>query len=273
MEIENNNENKNVALKAIIIILSLIIIALLGWIIFKGNIFSKEKPIPEDNKEEINSSSIYEVCTGEGYDNLTILSMENGTDKIGAMGGSTKGYNVTTTVTKEHSYTSTPEESELYAFDSYPGTLLVLYKNKLYYVADKEIVSKYCESKDILIDEAVHSTKMTCDYSKIDDEGIKEFNIINIDVELKAIGTFGNAGSGFQTPYGITTDGKVIQITEDSDTRIYNGCRVMYDDSEYPIDRIFNMFFYDGIEYTILLKDGTLITRDVDREHPIDFEH
>ena len=47
----------------------------------------------------------------------------------------------------------------------------------------------------------------------------------------------------------------------------------MYDDSKYPIDRIFNLNFYDNTEYTILLKDGTLITRDVDREHPIELEH
>ena len=53
----------------------------------------------------------------------------------------------------------------------------------------------------------------------------------------------------------------------------YNSCGIMYENSEYPIDRIFNMYFYDGIEYTILLKDGTLINRDVDREHPIELEY
>ena len=130
----------------------------------------------------------------------------------------------------------------------------------------KEIISKYCSSN------GKFDWQRTCDYSKFNDDNIKEFNTISIDLNLKAIGTYGTSGSGSPRPYAITTDGKVIAITTDSSSN-YTGCRVMYDDAEYPIDKILNLYFYDGVEYTILLKDGTLITRDVDREHPIELEH
>ena len=36
--------------------------------------------------------------------------------------------------------------------------------------------------------------------------------------------------------------------------------------------KIFNMYLYAGINYSILLKDGTLITRYVDRENLIKLE-
>ena len=104
---------------------------------------------------------------------------------------------------------------------------------------------------------------------------INEFNVINLAVNLKAVGSYGNAGSGSPVPYAITKDGRVIKISEYFYNNYYNGealvdtFEIMYDDAEYPIDRIFNLSFYDGVEYTILLENGTLITRDVDREHPI----
>lgn len=147
------------------------------------------------------------------------------------------------------------------------GTLYVLYINKLYYTSQKEIISKYCTTNEVS-----GSTKLTCDYSKFSDDAIKEFNAININLKLRAIGSYGNGGSGALTPYAITTDGKVINIPNVL-SHDYNSCGIMYDNYEYPIDRILNMYLYDGVEYTILLKNGTLITRDVDREHPIEFEH
>ena len=217
--------------------------------------------IDTTNQEETNTNSLSTVCTADNYDKLKILSMENKNELISAMGGAGEGYNVTTTVTKKHNYTSIPENDELYTNDEF-GTLYVLYKNKLYYTSQTETISKYCDSNNIgaLI-------KLKCDYSKFNDENIKEFNPISIDVNLKAIGSYANYGSGRPRPYAITTDGQVINIPD------YSSCGIMYDNTEYPIDRIFNMYFYDGVEYTILLKNGTLITRDVDREHPIELEY
>ena len=270
---DNQNKNKIIIALLVVIIVILSVLCILfatGTIGFKSNNVDNNKlndnvtDNNNDNNEINNTNSLSSICTAEVYDKLQILSMENKTEQLGAIGSSIRGYNVTTTVTKDHNYTSIPENEEFYAND-YLGNLFVLYKNKLYYTSQKDTISKYCETIN-------SSKKLTCNYSKFNDNTIKEFNIISIDVNLKAIGSYGNAGSGRSEPYAITTDGKVISITEDA-SHNYNGCGIMYDNSEYPIDRIFNMYFYDGIEYTILLKDGTLITRDVDREHPIELEH
>lgn len=267
---ENQKNNKGVIALLIVII---VILATLCVLFATGTINLSNKGTADNNQnentntqEETNSSYLSTVCTAEVYDKLEILSMENKTEKISAMGGGTKGYNVTTTVTKEHNYTSTPENDELYTSDMM-GTLYVLYKNKLYYTSQKETISKYCSSN-----ETNDSTKLTCDYSKFSDNTIKDFNSISIDAKLKAIGSYGNAGSGSPIPYAITTDGKVINLP-DVLSNNYSSCGIIYDSSEYPIDRIFNLYFYDGVEYTILLRNGTLITRDVDREHPIEYEH
>lgn len=277
MEKQNNNKGVIILLIVIIVILlALCVLFATGTINFNSNNINdndtnenvnnnNNKPNDKvtDNSNETNdNNSLSTICTAEVYDKLQILSMENKSEKIGAIGGSTRGYNVTTTVTKEHNYTSTPENNELYTND-YLGTLYVLYKNKLYYTSQKETISKYC-----ITNKANGSTKLTCDYSKFNDDAIKEFNAISINVNLKAIGSYGNSGSGAPTLYALTTDGKVINLSND-----YSDCGIMYDSAEYPIDRIFNIYFYDGVEYTILLKNGTLITRDVDREHPIEFEH
>ena len=267
---ENKNNNKIIISLLIVIIIILSVLCILfatGTISFKSNNVDNNKPndnVTDNNNEINNTNSLSSICKAEAYDKLEILSMENKTETIIAMGGSGKGYNVTTTVTKEHNYTSTIEDEELYTTDMF-GTLYVLYKNKLYYTSQKDTISKYCETIN-------GSTKLSCDYSKFNDDTIKGFNNINIDLELKTLGSYGNGGSGSQHPYAITTDGKVIDIPNFS-SKDYNSCGIMYENSEYPIDRIFNMYFYDGIEYTILLKDGTLITRDVDREHPIELEY
>ena len=282
-EVNDMVKNNNTGLVVLVTVLVMLVLLMGGYLVYdkvlsknnttaareKLDTNSNGNNIVENNYQEGDySNPISTICTEEisESDKLKILSMESKTEKIGAIGGSTRGYNVTTTVTKKHNYTSTPNNEELYIND-YLGTLFVLYKNKLYYTKQKEIISKYCETNNIN-----GLTKLTCDYSKFNDTSIKEFNAVSIDVNLKAIGSYGNPGAGAPKPYAITTDGKVIQITEDS-SHNYNGCRVMYDSSEYPIDRIFNMYFYDGVEYTILLKNGTLITRDVDRENPIEFEH
>lgn len=259
-------KNKNIVVLLLVVLV--IVLAGLCLLFATGTIKLSSKEEDNSNQNENKNTNINTVCTAEVYDKLEILSMENKTEKIGAIGGSTKGYNVTTTVTKEHSYTSTPENDELYTID-YLGTLFVLYKNKLYYTNKEEVSLKYCNKNTSDVNTSV---KLTCDYSKFNDDTIKEFDEINIEANLKALGSYGNAGSGSLRPYAITTDGKVINITGDSSNN-YNECGMMYDNSEYPIDRIFNMYFYDGAEYTILLKDGTLITRDVDREHPIELEH
>ena len=266
---ENETKN-NTGLKVIIVILILIIFGLLGWMFLRGGTVVKNEPaVEEGNKEtqdnpqeETKDLSICDIENNNGSDKLEILSMENKTEKIAMVGGPGRGYNVSTTVTKEHNYTSTAENDELYTIDM-AGTLYVLYKNELYYTSQKEIISKYCSSN------GKFDWQKTCDYSKFSDDNIKEFSTISIDLNLKAIGTYGTSGSGSPRPYAITTDGKVIAITTDSSSN-YTGCRVMYDDANYPIDRILNLYFYDGVEYTILLKDGTLITRDVDRENPIE---
>lgn len=275
MEQKKNKNGVIILLVILIVILAVsCILFATGTIKLKSDEATNNQSSENTNtqeKENANSLSTT-ICTEEVYDKLKILSMENKTEKVGANGGSTRGYNAITTVTKEHDYTSTPKSDELYAYDYYSDTVFVLYKNKLYYTGREEIISKYCEIKEILIDSTVHSRKLTCDYSKFNDDSIKEFTAMNIDVDLKAIGSYGNGGSGSPTPYAITTDGKVITIAKDSKNN-YNCYGIMYDDSEYPIDRIFNMYFYDNTEYTILLKDGTLITRDVDREHPIEYEH
>lgn len=271
-----NQEKKNTNLKVIIFILILIIITSLGWILFK-EVSTKSEPIVKDSiQEETKNKELTTVCTKEAWESryLKELELENKTQKIGAIGGSRIGYNVTTTVTKDHNYTSTPANEELYAKD-YEETLFILYKNKLYYTSEKEIISKYCETREMNASEKLscdHSKKLKCDYSKFNDDSIKEFNALKIDGNLKTIGSYGSDGSCSPKPYAITDDGKVISITKDTNNN-YSGCEIMYDDEKHPIDRIFNMSFYDGIEYTILLKDGTLITRDVDREHPIELEH
>ena len=267
---ENQKNNKGVIVLLIVIIVILVTLCVL---FATGTINLSNKGTADNNQnentntqEETNSSYLSTVCTAEVYDKLEILSMENKTEKISAMGGSTKGYNVTTTVTKEHNYTSIPENDELYTSDMM-GTLYVLYKNKLYYTSQKETISKYCSSN-----ETNDLTKLTCDYLKFSDNTIKDFNSISIDAKLKAIGSYGNAGSGSPIPYAITTDGKVINLP-DVLSNNYSSCGIIYDSSEYPIDRIFNLYFYDGVEFTILLKNGTIITRDVDREHQIEYEH
>lgn len=244
----------------ILILLALVLLFATGTISFKSN--------DVDNNELNDTNYLSTVCIAEVYESekLKIFDMENKTEKIGAIGSSAIGYNVITTVTKEHNYTSTPDNNELYANDML-GTLYVLYENKLYYTSQKEVISKYCTTN-----KGNGTIKITCDYSKFSDSFISEFNAISMDVNLKAIGSYGNAGSGAPKPYAITTDGKVINIPNVL-SHDYNSCGIMYDNSEYPIDRIFNMYLYDGVEYTILLKDGTLITRDVDREHPIKLEH
>ena len=268
---QEKNKNGVIALLVVIIVilLALVILFATGTI----NLSSKEgaNNIQNDNtntQEKTNTNSLSTICTADEYDSryLKELVMENKTEKIAMVGGPGKGYNVTTTVTKQHNYNSTPENNELYTNDMM-GTLYVLYKNKLYYTSQKDTISKYCQTNEVN-----GSTKLTCDYSKFSDDTMKEFNTISIDLNLKAIGSYGNAGSGSPTPYAITTDGKVINLPNAS-SQNYDSCGILYDNSEYPIDRIFNLYFYDGVEYTILLKNGTLITRDVDREHPIELEH
>ena len=264
---ENQNNNKGVIILLIVIIVILLTLCVLfatGTISFNSNKVNNNdtnENVADDNI--INDDNVLSnVCTAENYDKLEILSMENKTESIGSIGGSMVGYNAITTVTKEHNYTSTPEDEELYATDML-GTLYVLYKNKLYYTSQKDIISKYCNAD---------STKLICNYSKISDNNIKEFNSINIDLNLKAIGSYGNSGSGSPYPYAITTDGKLINLP-DVVSHDYSTCGIMYDNSEYPIDRIFNINLYNVAEYKILLKDGTLITRNVDYEHPIELEH
>ena len=261
---EKENSNKGIIALLVVIIIILAILCVLfatGTISFNNNSTNNNQPTNNNNKDETNNKSLSTICTAKSYDKLEILSMENKNEIIGAMGGAAEGYNVTTTVTEKHNYTSTPENDELYTDDGLE-TLYVLYKNKLYYTSQKETISKYCDYNNIgaLI-------KLKCNYSKFNDENIKAFNPISIDVNLKAIGSYANSGSGAPRPYAITTDGQVINIPD------YSSCGIMYDNTEYPIDRIFNMYFYDGVEYTILLKNGTLITRDVDREHPIELEY
>ena len=272
MEKEINNEKgKNVVIG--IFIGTIVCLCIVLVVLFATGIISlsnnkgdkKNQNNNTNNYENANTKSLSAVCTAKTYDKLEILSMENKSEKIGPIGGGSIGYNVTTTVTREHNYTSTPETDELYTNDM-NGTLFFLYKNKLYYTSQKETISKYCSSN------GEFPWKRTCDYSKLNDNIIKEFNTISIDLNLKAIGTYGTSGSGAPTPYAITTDGKIINLP-DVLSNNYSNCGILYDNSEYPIDRIFNLYFHDGIEYTILLKNGTLITRDIDREHPIELEH
>ena len=279
MENKNNNKVVIALLIVIIIILSaLCVLFATGTISFNLNKTNgndtnenvnnnnKQNDKVTDNSNEINdTNSLVSICTVDEWDSkyLKELVMENKKETIHAIGSGVKGYNVTTTVTKEHNYTSAPEDEELYATDMF-GTLYVLYKNRLYYTSRKDIISSYCETIN-------GSTKLSCDYSKINDNTIKSFDTININLNFKAIGSYGNSGSGSSYPYAITTDGKVINIPKFFDNN-YNSCGILYDNSEYPIDRIFNMYFYEGPEYTILLKDGTLITRKVDYEHPIELE-
>lgn len=255
---------KNMGLIVLVVILSLLVGGLGGFIIYDKvlNTDADSEITNNDNndQEEILST----ICIADARDKLEILSMENKTERIRAIGSSTMGYNVTTTVTKEHNYTSIPEDEELYANDML-GTLYVLYKNKIYYTNDEKNISKYCE-----INEVNYSKKLICDYSKINATTIIDFNIINIDIELKAIGSYGNSGSGTPLLYAITTKGEVINIPNVLSPSNYNDCGILYQNPDYPVDRIFEMYFYDGIEYTILLKNGTLIIRDVDREHPIE---
>ena len=256
--------------KGIITLLIVIIIMLSGLcVLFATGIISFKSINVDANKSNNNitdnnngENALSMICATENYDKLEILSMENKTESIGSIGGSMVGYNAITTVTKEHNYTSTPAVEELYASDML-GTLYVLYKNKLYYSGQNDIISKYCKT---------YSSKLICDYSKFDDNTIKEFNSININLNLKAIGSYGNSGSGSSYPYAITNDGKVINLP-DVVSHNYSNCGIMYDNLEYPIDRIFNINLYNVIEYTILLKDGTLITRNVDYENPIELEH
>ena len=267
---QEKNKNGVIALLVVIIVilLALVILFATGTI----NLSSKEgaNNIQNDNtntQEETNTNSLSAICTADEYDSryLKELVMENKTEKIAMVGGPGKGYNVTTTVTKQHNYNSTPENNELYTNDMM-GTLYVLYKNKLYYTSQKDTISKYCSSN------GEFPWQRTCDYSRFNDDTINEFNTINIDLNLKAIGSYGNAGSGAPTPYAITIDGKVINLPNAS-SQNYDSCGILYDNSEYQIDRIFNLYFYDGVEYKKKKKNGTLITRDVDREHPIELEH
>ena len=249
----------------ITVLIVIIIILLVLCVLFATGIVRLNANSVNNNNNEINdNNSLSTVCTVDEWDSkyLKELVMENKTETIHAIGGSGKGYNVTTTVTKEHSYTSTPEDEELYTIDMF-DTLYVLYKNRLYYTSQKESISKYCDTNN--------EFDYLCDYSKFNDNSIKEFNTIDIDLNFKSIGLYGNSGSGSRYPYAITTDGKVINIPNFF-SGDYNSCGILYDNSEYPIDRIFNMFFYEGPEYTILLKNGTLITRIVDYKHPIELE-
>lgn len=266
---EKQNNNKVVIALLVVII---VILATLCVLFATGTInFNTNKVNNEDTNENVNidgttnTNSLSTICTVEAWDSsyLKELPTENKTETIIAMGGSGKGYNVTTTVTKEHNYTSTPKDEELYTNDMFE-TLYVLYKNKLYYTEQKDIISKYCKSIN-------GSIKLSCEYSKFTDNTIKEFTAINIGLNFKTIGSYGNAGSGSLYPYAITTDGKVINIPN-FNSHDYNSCGILYENTEYPIDRIFSMNFYDGVEYTILLKNGTLITRDVDYGNPIELE-
>ena len=262
MEKQNNNKGVIALLIVIIVILATCcVLFATGTISFNSNKVNNDELNENDNVTNKNNI-LSNVCVAENDDKLEILSLENKTESIGSIGGSMVGYNVITTVTKEHSYSSTPETEELYATDML-DTLYVLYKNKLYYSSQNDIISKYCKTD---------STKFTCDYSKFSDDNIKEFDSVNIDLELKAIGSYGNVGSGSLYPYAITTDGKVINLP-DVVSHNYSNCGIMYDNAEYPIDRIFYINLYNAIEYTILLKDGTLITRNVDYENPIELEH
>ena len=265
---QEKNKNGIITLLTIIIVILLVscILLVIGTINFKSNETGNNKSNKNTNAyDETNNGSSATVCLAETYDGLEISSIENAVEKIPMVGGPKKGYNVTTTVTKEHNYTSEPESDELYANDM-AGTLYVLYKNKLYYTSQEKTILKYCSST------GKFSWQRTCDYLKINDDAIKEFNTININLNLKAIGTYGNSGSGSPIPYAITDDGKVINLPNAS-SHNYSDCGILYDNAEHPIDRIFNLYLYDGVEYTILLKEGILITRDVDREHPIDIEY
>lgn len=244
------NEKKNGIITSVIILI--IVLIILGILLI----------VNKNNNQDNNSNSLSLICKEKTYDKLEILSMENKTERITAMGGGNFLYNVTTTVTKENSY-NTPETNKLYTIDVL-NNLYILYKNKLYYTSDKEIISKYCENQEV-----DNSKNLVCDYSKFNDNTIKEFKVIDLNLNLKSIGTYGNFGSGSPTLYLITTDGKVINLPNASSNN-YSDCGIMYDDSNYPIEKIFSMNLYDGTNYSILLKDGTLITRYVDRENPIE---
>ena len=245
----------------ITIILLILVLGLSGYIVYDKVLSTKEGNTnykDNNNKTDGNdNNSLSAICTLDEWDASYLKDLHKKTNKTEtgtAMGGGDIQYTAVTTVTKEHNYTSTLENEEKYASDLF-DTLYVLYNNKIYYTSEKNIISKYCvtESGSII---------KSCDYSKFNDNTIKEFNPININLTFKVIGSYGNAGSGSSYPYAITTDGKVINIPNIS-SKDYNSCGILYENSEYPIDRIFNMNFYDGVEYTILLKDGTLITRDV----------
>ena len=269
---KKNNKGVIIVLLVLFIVMLLVLCVLFatGTISFNANNVDNNETnenVNNNNNGINDNNSLSTVCTVDEWDSnyLKELVMENKTETINAVGGSGKGYNVTTTITKEHNYTSTPEDAELYTIDMLE-TLYVLYENKLYYTNQKETISKYCENN-----EENNSKKLLCDYSKFNDNIIKEFNTIDIDLNLKSIGSYGNSGSGAPTPYAITTDGMVINIP-DALSGDYSSCGILYDNSEYPIDRIFNLYFYVGPEYTILLKNGTLITRNVDYENPIELE-
>lgn len=268
---KNKSNNKLVVLLLAIIIVILSVLCVLfatGKLSFNSNFVDTNKPSDNssvnDNANDNNGNTLSSICTVEEWDSnyLKDLPMSNKTETINAMGGGNTQYKVTTTVTKNHNYTSTPENEELYAIDMF-DTLYILYNGKLYYTSQADVVSKYCGYNGY--------SYSSCDYSKINNNTIKEFNAININLSFKAIGSYGNGGSGSPYPYAITTDGRVISMPNIS-SRDYNSCGILYDSSEYPIDRILKMNFYDGVEYTILLKDGTLITRDVDYENSIKVE-
>ena len=180
MDNQRNNKGVIALLIVIIIILaSFCILLATGTISFKSNDVDANKPnnnITDNN----NDNSLSVKCTAEVYDKLQILSFENKKEQIGAMGGGAIGYNVTTTLTTEHNYNSAPENNELYTND-YLGTLYVLYKNKLYYNSQKATISKYCSSN------GEFSWQRTCDYSKFNDDAIKEFNTIDIGANLKQL--------------------------------------------------------------------------------------
>ncbi len=266
MEKEKNKSGVVGLLVLIIIILSVLcVLFATGAISWKKSEVTNNNQESENNKEETNSKT--GVCDEELYnsDKLEITSYENKTEITRECCGATYGYNTTTIVTKEHDYNSTPTDEEKYTNDV-SGTLFVLYNNNVYTTSKNETISKYCETS-----KANDPGNITCDYSKFNNNISNEFNIINIEYDIKAIGIYNNGGSGLPTPYAITTDGKVIKITMDSSNN-YKTCGIMYDDSEHPIDRIFNMRFYHGDEYKILFKDGTLITRVIDRDNKIELE-
>ena len=252
-------ENNNTVFKVIIAIIIIIILGLFGWILFKKGVFSKEKT----------EETIPIVCTAEDdgtyVDNRFKIDTENSTGRVHAIGGSGTEYNVTTTVTKEHNYTKDITNDELYALSDNENSLFVLYEGKLYYTNNKENFSKYCEEKEVQVIPTHTMHKTICDYSKITTDAIKGFKIVNIKDELKSIGSYGNAGSGSPEAYAITTDGRVIKLYSDS-------CKIMYDDPTRPIERILNLYFY-YYEYTVLLKDGTLITKIIDFDNPIKVDY